>query len=152
MCVSKLDRVGRRTSEVLGLLDLTYIRVVVRRYQRRTASDRYSGGCRAGRGDGHIYADKSRSGGRQGRWDEAANPNGAAAVLKYQATHGNDAGVAGSRTSADQFAGDVWPEVAPLIERSLATGQSPRSSTKLEFQPEGRTVNGMRPQCAELDS
>lgn len=118
---AKLDRIGRRASEVLTLLDKSGVKVVfadmpdasdlqlgimavVAQEEARAISVRTKAALAAARV--RLARDGKTLGG----------PNGAAPLVAYIAKHGNDAAVEGAVRSADKFAADLRDFIEPLVQ------------------------------------
>lgn len=129
---SKLDRIGRKASTVLGLLDNSGItvvfadspqagklelgvRAVVAEEEGRAISERTRSALQAVRARVEAGGHVSRSGRPVTR---LGNPNGAAALKRHVAEHGNAAGVEGARRAAREAAeGLRW-----VVEELAAEG------------------------------
>jgi len=118
---AKLDRIGRRASEVLTLLDKSRVTVVFA--DTPHASDLQLGimsvvaqeearaiSCRT---RAALSAAKSRG-------VKLGGPNGAAPLLAYVAANGNGKATAGARRTADEFAREIADFVAPLARKGLS--------------------------------
>ena len=116
---AKLDRVGRRASHVLGILDNSGIKVEFANAPTASALElgvlavvaQQEGLAISERTTAALQAAKAR-GVRLG------NPNGAAALRRYEAENGNAAGVEGCQKAADTFAN----ETREWIESAMAVG------------------------------
>ena len=117
----KVDRIGRRASEVLTLLDSARVRVVfadmphatdlqlgimavVAQEEARAVSVRTVAALRAARERGV----------------KLGNYEGGRALCAYTALNGNAKGIEGATKKADEFARDLAGFVAPLVRRGLS--------------------------------
>lgn len=120
---AKLDRAGRRASQVLGILDNSGVKVefadcpnasslelglraIIAQEEGTATSERTKRALAVKR------AELAKEGERLGC------PNGAAALRRYEAIHGNVAATEGARKAADTFAS----ETRQWIENALAAG------------------------------
>ncbi len=119
---AKLDRMGRRASRVLTLLDDAKVPVifadnpqanaltlgvlaVVAEEEARAISARTKAGLAAARARG----------------TRLGNPNGAAALRRHEREHGNTAGVEGCRRAADDFAAGLHFAVERAVSDGITT-------------------------------
>lgn len=125
LCVAKLDRVGRKASDVLRLLDQPGlnvvfadspnakgleigIRAVIAEEEARAISERTKAALAAAK----VRLEK------EGK--KLGNKDGGAALLAYKALHGNESGCIGARKQAGQFADNMRPVFEPLIEAGMS--------------------------------
>lgn len=119
---SKLDRIGRKASHVLTLLDESGVEVifadnpnankltlgvlaVVAEEEARAISTRTKAGLAAARAKGKRLG----------------NPNGARALRRYEQAHGNTAGVEGAKAAADEFAEGLRFAVEHALEEGAGS-------------------------------
>lgn len=117
---AKLDRIGRRASEVLSLLDQSGVKVVFA--DTPHASDLQLGimavvaqeEARAisARTKAALAAAKLRG-------TKLGGPNGIAPLAAYLALNGNKAAADGSKKGADKFAADTRPFIEPYVLQGL---------------------------------
>ena len=125
LVVAKLDRVGRKASHVLGILDDADVEVrfadtphasslelgvlaVVAEQEGRAISERTRAALKAAKARGTVLG----------------NPNGAAALRRYEAKHGHGAAVAGIKAAADSFAQRLRFAVQAAIESGCGSANA----------------------------
>lgn len=123
LCVAKLDRVGRKASDVLRLVDQPGLSVAFA--DSPNAKD-FEIGIRAVIAEEEARAISSRTkaalAAAKARGTKLGNNDGGAALLAYKAVHGNTSGCIGARKVAAQFADDMRPVFEPLIEAGMSDG------------------------------
>jgi DNA invertase Pin-like site-specific DNA recombinase len=117
-----LDRVGRRASEVLTLLDRSDIRVV---FADSPNASQLQIGILAVVAEEEARAISARTKAAlapaKARGTKLGNPNGARTLALYRATNGNGSACAGAKRSADQFAQEVVRAyVEPMVVQGLS--------------------------------
>ena|ERR1700731_2050700 len=118
---AKLDRFGRRASEVLTLLDKSRIKVVFA--DTPDASDLQLGIMAVvAQEEARAVSVRTRAAlqAARKRGVKLGGPNGAAPLLAYIAANGNAAAAAGARSKADEFARDLADFVAPMIRKGMS--------------------------------
>lgn len=116
---AKLDRIGRKASHVLGLLDNSGVRVV---FVEAPNAGKLELGVRAivAEEEGRAISERTKAGlaAARARGVKLGNPNGAAALQRYIATHGNVRAVEGARVKAHYDAENLrW-----AVEDQMAAG------------------------------
>jgi DNA invertase Pin-like site-specific DNA recombinase len=123
LCVAKLDRVGRKASDVLRLVDQPGLSVA---FADSPNAKGFEIGIRAVIAEEEARAISERTkaalAAAKARGTKLGNNDGGAALLAYKAKHGNLSGVIGARKHATQFADDMRPVFEPLIEAGLSDG------------------------------
>ena len=102
---AKLDRIGRRASHVLSLLDGAGVPVIFA--DNPTANDLTLGVLAVvAQEEGRAISARTRAAleACRARGVKLGNPHGARALRAYEATHGNGAGCEGASRAADDFA------------------------------------------------
>lgn len=120
LCVAKLDRVGRRAADVLKILDDSKIKVV---FADSPNASHLENGIRAiiAEEEGKAISARTKAAlaAAKARGVKLGNPNGARALLAYQALNGNEPGCLGARKHADEFARDMVDFIRPYIAKGL---------------------------------
>lgn len=121
LCVAKLDRVGRRASEVLTLLDRKDINVV---FADSPHASQLQIGILAVVAEEEARAISARTkaalAAAKARGVKLGNPKGWAVLAAYQLTHGNGAAVEAAKRSADSFADDLRMYVEGYVAQGLS--------------------------------
>lgn len=121
---AKLDRIGRRASHVLGLLDSADVPVI---FADNPSANALTLGVLAVVAEEEARAISARTkaglAAARARGKRLGNPNGAAALRRYEAEHGNAAGVEGAKRAADGFAEGL----RFAVERAIADGTTTAS-------------------------
>jgi DNA invertase Pin-like site-specific DNA recombinase len=117
LCVAKLDRIGRKASDVLRLLDQPGLNVVFADSENAKGLEI---GIRAVIAEEEAKAISERTknalAAAKARGVKLGNNDGGKALLDYKAVHGNKSGCIGARKHASQFAEQMRPVFEPLIE------------------------------------
>ncbi|MEI9932311.1 MAG: recombinase family protein [Rhizomicrobium sp.] len=117
---AKLDRIGRRASEVLSLLDQSGVKVVFA--DTPHASDLQLGIMAV------VAQEEARAvsvrtiaalAAAKARGVKLGGPNGIAPLTAYMALNGNTAAAQGSKKGADKFAADTRPFIEPYVLEGL---------------------------------
>ena len=116
---AKLDRLGRKASHVLGLLDSAGVDVV---FADAPNAGSLELGVRAvvAQEEARMISERTKAGlaAAKARGVRLGNPNGAAALRRYEAEHGHVAATEGRIRAADDFAGGL----RFAVERIIAEG------------------------------
>ncbi|MEX0922109.1 MAG: recombinase family protein [Rhodovibrionaceae bacterium] len=119
---ARLDRLGRRASHVLTLLDRGGAPVIFADAPNAGALEL---GVRAivAEEEGRKISERTRAGlaAAKTRGTRLGNPNGAAALRRYEAEHGNKAGIEGARKAADEFAAGLRFAVERITGERITT-------------------------------
>lgn len=120
LVVAKLDRVGRRAADVLGLLDDRKLKVV---FADSPTASRLENGVRAvfAEEEGRAISERTKAAlaAARARGVKLGNYEGGRALVRYTAKHGNVKGCEGAKKHADEFARDMHDFVEPLVKRGL---------------------------------
>jgi len=118
---AKLDRIGRRASETLTLLDKSRVKVVFA--DMPDASDLQLGILAViAQEEARAISSRTRAALKcaRERGIKLGSPVGAAPLRAYEALNGNEKAKAGSRRAADEFAQEIADFVAPLAREGLS--------------------------------
>lgn len=121
MVCAKLDRIGRRASEVLTLLDKSRVNVVFADMPH--ASDLQLGIMAVvAQEEARAISARTKAAlaAAKVRGVKLGGPNGDAPLVAYRAQHGNKAAREGASKHAEQFAREVADFVAPLVRNGLS--------------------------------
>lgn len=122
---AKLDRIGRVASRVLSLLDDAGVRVV---FVDSPNAGKLELGVRAvvAEEEGRAISERTKAGlaAAKARGVRLGCPNGAAALRRHAAVHGNAAGVAGAKARADRDADNVRFAVEELLAEGVTTNRA----------------------------
>ena len=140
LVVAKLDRVGRRAAHVLDLLDNSGVKI---EFANSPNASSLEIGILALIADqeGKAISERTKQAlaAARRRGVRLGNPNGAAALRRYEAENGNGAAVAGIKAAADSFAA----ETAEWIEGAIAAGCGTASAVASHLNDRGiRTRRG----------
>lgn len=121
---AKLDRLGRRASHVLTLLDGAGVSVVFADAPHAGALEL---GVRAvvAQEEARMISERTRAGlaAAKARGVRLGNPNGAAALRRYEAKHGHVAATEGRVKAADEFAVGLRFAIERIMNEGRATTQ-----------------------------
>lgn len=148
---ARLDRLGRRASHVLTLLDKSGcpvafadapnagalelgIRAIIAQEEGLKISERTKAGLAAARAKGR----------------KLGNPNGARALRKYEGEHGHAAATAGRVRAADEFAGGLRFAVERIIAEGRTTTQEIADALNASGFPTRRGGEWTRGQVSRL--
>ena len=138
---SKLDRVGRRASYVLGLLDNSGVDVL---FADSPHASKLELGVRAvvAEEEGRAISERTRAAlahSTKPRGDHANQGAGSAALRRWHAKHGNKAGVDAVKAKAKRQAEDLRWAVEELIAKGITsnTGLANALNDRVMFAPRG---------------
>ena len=122
---AKLDRIGRKASHVLTLLDSASVPVV---FADNPAACKLTLGVLAvvAEQEARAISERTKAGlaAAKARGVKLGNPNGAAALRRYEATHGHIAATEGRIKAADEFSESLRFAVDQIISDGHTTLQS----------------------------
>jgi DNA invertase Pin-like site-specific DNA recombinase len=122
---AKLDRIGRKASHVLTLLDNANVPVV---FADSPAATKLSLGILAvvAEEEARAISERTTAGlaAAKARGVKLGNPNGAAALRRYEAMHGHRAATEGRVRAADEFAEALRFAVEQIVSDGHTTLQS----------------------------
>lgn len=125
LLVAKLDRIGRRASHVLGLLDNAGVRVV---FADSPSAGKLELGVRAvvAEEEARAISERTKAGlaAAKARGVKLGNPNGAAALRRHMVDHGNSAATEGATRAADAFAEHMRWAIEALIEEGVTSNKA----------------------------
>ena len=135
MC-AKLDRIGRKASHVLGLLDSANVPVV---FADSPSATKLSLGILAvvAEEESRAISQRTKDGlaAAKARGVKLGNPAGAAALRRYEALHSHRAATKGRIRAANEFAEDLRFAVERIIAEGKTTNQSIADTLNAEGFP-----------------
>lgn len=148
---AKLDRLGRRASHVLGLLDSAGVQVV---FADAPNAGTLELGVRAvvAQEEARMISERTKAGlaAAKARGVKLGNPNGAAALRKYEAEHGHAAATEGRIRAAGDFAEGLRFAVERIIAEGKTTTQAIADALNASGFPTRRGGQWSRGQVSRL--
>ncbi len=131
---AKLDRIGRKASHILGLLDNSGVEVL---FADAPTAGKLELGVRAvvAEEEGRAISERTKAGlaAAKARGVKLGNPNGAKALRGYLAEHGNALAVEGAKAKADRVAENLrW-----ALEEITASGITTNKGISRELNERG---------------
>jgi DNA invertase Pin-like site-specific DNA recombinase len=148
---AKLDRIGRKASHVLGLLDSAGVPVV---FADSPTANKLTLGVLAvvAEEEARAISTRTKAGlaAAKARGVRLGNPNGAKALRRYEAEHGHGAAIEGRVRAADDFAGGLRFAVERIMAEGNATMQAIADALNASGFPTRRGGQWSRGQVSRL--
>lgn len=148
---AKLDRLGRRASHVLGLLDGAGVPVV---FADAPNAGTLELGVRAvvAEEEARMISERTKAGlqAAKARGVRLGNPNGAKALRRYEAENGHGAAIEGRVRAADEFAGGLRFAVERIMAEGKTTMQEIADALNADGFPTRRGGQWSRGQVSRL--
>lgn len=148
---AKLDRIGRKASHVLGLLDSAGIPVV---FADSPTANKLTLGVLAvvAEEEARAISERTKAGlaAAKARGVPLGNPRGAAALRRYEAEHGHIAATKGRVKAADSFAEGLRFAVERIVAEGATTAQAVADGLNTSGFPTRRGGQWSRGQVSRL--
>jgi DNA invertase Pin-like site-specific DNA recombinase len=148
---AKLDRIGRKASHVLSLLDNASVPVI---FADSLHANKLTLGVMAvvTEEEARAISERTRAGlaAAKARGMQLGNPNGAAALRRYEALHGHTAAIQGRVKAADDFAAGLSFAVERIIDEGKTKTQEIADELNASGFPTRRGGQWSRGQISRL--
>ena len=148
---AKLDRIGRKASHVLGLLDNASVEVV---FADSPTANKLTLGVLAvvAEEEARAISERTKAGlaAAKARGTTLGNPNGAAALRRYEAEHGHGAATEGRMRAADDFADGLRFAVDRIVSEGKTTTAAISDALNVSGFPTRRGGRWSRGQVSRL--